>query len=78
MMMHKATPSEDYNKRWTRLDTKLNKPTKKIKKSHQSCWANKKLYYKTLGTSVITAQYPLPPWVSGRFNQGHGGVFWKA
>ena len=53
-MMHKITPSVDYNlQRMKRLDTKLNETTNKIPKIVKP--TNKKRHHKSLGTSVINS-----------------------
>ena len=67
MMVHKINSSVDYNKWLKLLDTRLNEPTnqKSIKVTKAVKHMNKKtLLDKTLGTSVITAQCPIPPWYS--------------
>ena len=55
----KTNPTVDYNQQFKRLNTQLNKLTNQnlIKIPKQT--KNKKTFYKTLGTSIITAQYPL-------------------
>ena len=67
MMVHKINSSVDYNKWLKLLDTQLNEPTNQnsIKVTKVVKHMNKKaLLDKTLGTSVITAQCPIPPWYS--------------
>ena len=57
MSIHKITPSVNYNKRWKRFDTQLNKllikKQKQVLKVFEPPIRNG--YYKTLGTSVINS-----------------------
>ena len=67
MMVHKITSSVDYNKWLKLLDTQLIEPTNRnsIKVTKVVKQMNKKtLLDRPLGTSVITAQCPIPPWYS--------------
>ena len=60
-MIHKITPSVDYNYWQKRLDTQLNEPTNQnlIKVPKIVKPMNKKVFYKTLGTGVINS--PMSP-----------------
>ena len=62
MLLHKITPSVDYNKRLKRFDTQLNKPTIQnlIKVSKMVKLINCKRYHETLGTSVINNPLTFP------------------
>ena len=55
MMIHKITPSVDYNYLLKRLETQLNHPTNEnsVKAPKVIKQRIRKRYYKTLGTSVI-------------------------
>ena len=61
VIIHKITPSADYNKWLKRLDTQSNEPTnqnsKEVPKVVHPMY--KKRYYKTLGTSVMNS--PMSP-----------------
>ena len=52
------SPSVDNNPWLKCLDIQIDKPTIKVHKVKQQI---NKHYYKALGTSVLTAQCPLPP-----------------
>ena len=57
MMIHKITPSKDYNNWLKRLDTQLNEPTNPNSKSSKLISQQiRKRYYKTLGTCGINSQ----------------------
>ena len=56
MMIHKITPSIQYNQ-WLKLNEPTNENSIKVAKVVKP--TNKKRNYKPLGTSVITAQCPL-------------------
>ena len=60
MMIHKITPSVDYNKWLKRLDIQLNEPTNK--NPYQKLLSQRKRYYTILGTtpSFPAAPYPSP------------------
>ena len=59
-IMHKITPSVDYNKWLKRLDTQPNEPTNSIKIPKVVRPQISKLHYKTLGTNVTNSTlFPL-------------------
>ncbi len=60
--MLKIAPFVDYNWWLKRLDTQLNEPTNQNLSPQLLSQRIRKGYYKTLETSVITAQCPLPSW----------------
>ncbi len=55
MMIHKYTPSVDYNYWKERFDTKLNETANQIQVSKFFKPTNKKALFKTLGTGVISS-----------------------
>ena len=74
-MIHKIFPFVDYNKWSKHLDTQLNEPTNKnsIKDRFVVRQTNKKLYYETLGTSVILSTMSPPSLPAGKECLGKAG-----